>query len=77
MVYLIRIHHVHDSCCLAFYHSINWALRLVEGIYHSADLNSFYVSFVQFSGLKQSKQHYTPGKNGLDTSQTSYQFYSL
>ena len=46
-------------------------MNLVKGIYHSSDLDSFYVSLVQFSGLKQSKQHYIPGKNGID-SRTGY-----
>jgi len=50
----------------AFEHSIAWATELTSKIYHNCDLNSFYVSMIQFSGLKQSVGSYKPGSWGTD-----------
>ena len=40
--------------------------KLTSKIFHNCDLDSFYVSMIQFSGLKQSVGSYKPGSWGTD-----------
>ena len=61
----------------AFQHSIKWAIDLVEKLYHSVDFDSFYVSMVQFSGLKQCVGCYIPGSGGIDHDSKMFHYKTI
>ena len=50
----------------AFDVSLSWSIDLIEKLFHSVEFDSFYVSMIQFSGLKQCVKRYIPGSNGID-----------